>query len=167
MDRLIDDLLELSRTTTSVMAIDLCDVSAMAHELVHELRTSQPEREVDVVIEPGLQVHADAGLLRVALQNLLGNAWKYTSAQPRARIEVGTMPHDGRAAYFVRDNGAGFDMALAERLFEPFQRFHGAHEFEGTGIGLATVRRIIRRHGGEIWAEGQVNGGATFTFTLP
>lgn len=166
MARLIDDLLQLSRMTRSEMHVQLCDLSVMAREIVGELQQTSPERRVEVVIQPGLVVEADPTLLRAALENLLGNAWKFTSKKADARIEVGATIRGDRPAYFVRDNGAGFDMAYAQKLFGAFQRLHGAHEFEGTGIGLATVQRIVRRHGGEVWGEGAVNQGATFTFTL-
>ena len=166
MSRLIDDLLALSQMSRSAVHLEPCDMSAMAHDLMSELRRSQPARAVDIDIEPGMQVRADLSLLRVALSNLLGNAWKFTAKLPRARIQMGRTARDGSTAYFVRDNGAGFDMAYVDKLFGAFQRLHGMHEFEGTGIGLATVRRIVRRHGGDIWAEGKVGEGATFTFTL-
>jgi len=122
---------------------------------------------VEFAIAPGLLVNADADLLRAVLENLLGNAWKFTSKHAQARIEVGAVQRDGETVYFVRDDGAGFDMAYANKLFGAFQRLHAATEFEGTGIGLATVQRIIHRHGGQVWAEGQLEKGATFFFTLP
>jgi len=122
---------------------------------------------VEVLITPGLMVHGDQGLLRIALENLLANAWKFTSRQPQPRIEVGSCSRNGNRAYYIRDNGAGFNMSNATRLFGVFQRLHSQEDFPGTGIGLATVRRIFTRHGGEIWAEGEVNQGATFYFSLP
>ena len=167
MSRLIDDLLELSRMSRSAMQVEECDLSALAHEILQDMQQSAPERQVEVVIAPGLRGQADRSLLRCALRNLLGNAWKFTSRRARARIELGATTRDGQTAYFVRDNGAGFDMAYADKLFDAFQRLHGMDEFEGTGIGLTTVQRIIRRHGGTIWAEGEVDVGATFTFALP
>ena len=167
MSQLIDDLLDLSRMTRSSMQRETCNMSALAHSVVRTLRNRQPEREVEVTIEPDMRVHADPALLRVAVANLLGNAWKFTSKQPHAHIHMGMTRRDGRRAFFVRDDGAGFDMAYVDKLFGAFQRLHGVHEFAGTGIGLATVKRIIRRHGGDIWAEGKVGEGATFTFTLP
>jgi light-regulated signal transduction histidine kinase (bacteriophytochrome) len=119
-----------------------------------------------VVIEAGLETEADESLSRVLLENLLGNAWKYTSRKPTARIEVGRTTHDGGTVFFVRDDGDGFDMAYAHKLFGPFQRLHGVEEFEGTGVGLATVRRIVERHGGKVWGEGRPGAGATFFFSL-
>jgi protein-histidine pros-kinase len=167
MGRLIDDLLELARLTRSEMRRVPVDVSALARAIADELRQTQPEREVEFVIAPGLQASADLTLLRVALMNLLGNAWKFTGKQPRARIEVGTMVQEGQPAFFVCDDGAGFDMAYADKLFGPFQRLHGQQEFAGTGIGLATVHRVVHRHGGRVWADSQPGRGATFYFTLP
>ena len=166
MSRLIDDLLDLSRMTRSAMHLEDCDMSAMAEAVIRGLRKDQPARDVDVVIEPGMRAHADPGLLRVVLENLLGNAWKFTAKQRQAHIYMGATSEGGRPAFFVRDDGAGFDMAHVDKLFGAFQRLHGMHEFEGTGIGLATVRRIVRRHGGDIRAEGTAGAGATFTFTL-
>lgn len=167
MSQLIDDLLELARLTRSEMHRAPLDLSALAGNVATELQQAQPERAVEFSIAPGLTASADPHLLRVVLVNLLGNAWKFTSKQPRARIEVGSVAHEGTTAFFVRDDGAGFDMAYAGKLFGPFQRLHGQQEFEGTGIGLATVQRIIHRHGGRVWAEGQPGRGATFYFTLP
>jgi len=122
---------------------------------------------VEVVIAPNLKARADQNLMRIALQNLLENAWKFTGKTPNAKIEFGSCLVDNECAFFVRDNGAGFDMTHADKLFSPFHRFHTASEFEGTGIGLATVMRIIQRHGGRIWAQSEVDKGATFFFTLP
>jgi light-regulated signal transduction histidine kinase (bacteriophytochrome) len=130
------------------------------------LKAAEPGRSVELVIPAHLPAYLDAQLARALLDNLLGNAWKFTSKTPLARIELGSEEVDGASAYFVRDNGAGFDMAHAERLFGPFQRLHSASEFSGTGIGLATVQRIVRRHGGRIWAESAPGEGATFHFTL-
>jgi PAS domain S-box-containing protein len=167
MSRLIDDLIELARWTRSTMTRTSVDLSAIAQSVVADLRQADPERKVEVVIAPELRAEGDPTLLRVALMNLLGNAWKFTGKQPEARIEVGRTTHGGVPAWFVRDNGAGFDMAYAGKLFGAFQRLHGQKEFEGTGIGLATVQRVIARHGGRIWAEGAPGRGATFYFTLP
>jgi len=142
------------------------DLSALAESIVAELLKNQPERRFEFFITPKLMVNADANLLRIALENLLGNAWKFTGKRPKAQIELGLTSHNGKPAYLVRDNGAGFDMAYAGKLFGAFQRLHRVAEFEGTGIGLATVQRIIHRHGGMVWAEGEVEKGATFYFTL-
>jgi signal transduction histidine kinase len=166
MAQLIDDLLELSRATHAPMKRTTVDLTAMAHELEAKLRAGEPERKVDFVVAPGMVADCDAGLLRAAMANLLGNAWKFTSKRPRARIEVGFGEEDGRTVYHVRDNGVGFDMRFAGKLFAPFQRLHGLAEFAGTGIGLATVQRIIHRHGGKLWATAEVDRGATFYFTL-
>ena len=166
MAELIDDILNLSRVTRSEMRRETVDLSALAQTIATELQQSQPERQVKFIITLGLVVTADVHLLRVALENLLGNAWKFTKKQPRARIEFGYAETNGQSAYFVRDNGIGFDMAYADKLFGAFQRLHSSNEYEGTGIGLATVQRIIHRHGGNIWAESAVDQGATFYFTL-
>lgn len=163
---LIDDLLKLSRITRSELKRENIDLSALANEVIEELRKQEPDRAVECTVEPGLIVWGDARLLRIVLDNLLGNAWKFTSKRPEARIEFGRQMQDDEPAYFVRDNGAGFDMAYAEKLFGAFQRLHDTSEFPGTGIGLATAQRIIHKHGGRIWAEGEVEQGATFYFTL-
>ncbi len=166
MGQLIDDLLDLSRMTRSDMRRESVDLSALAESFAEELKRTQSERRVEFLIERGLLVEGDRSLLRVVLENLLRNAWKFTGKQTRARIEFGASEQEDTRAYFVRDDGAGFDMAYADKLFGAFQRLHGASEFEGTGIGLATVQRIIHRHGGRVWAEGRVGHGATFYFTL-
>jgi len=166
MAMLIDDLLNLSRVTRSAMHVGPLDLSALATGIADDLQKRDPSRRVEFAIAPGLHVQADPGLMRVVLQNLLDNAWKFTGKRTDARIEVGSVHQDGRPAYFVRDNGAGFDMTYVGKLFGAFQRLHGAQEFDGTGIGLATVQRVIHRHGGRVWAEGAVGGGAAFYFTL-
>ena len=166
MAELIDDLLALSRVTLSELSRETVDVSALARTTITRLQQGQPHRRVEVVIPEGLTAQADRRLLGVAFDNLFGNAWKFTSKQEEARIELGVTSKDGAPVYFVRDNGAGFDMAFASKLFGVFQRLHSTTEFEGTGIGLATVRRVISRHGGRVWAEGEVNRGATIYFTL-
>lgn len=167
MGALIDDLLTLSRVTRSEMRRRQVDLSALAKEILAELTHTQPEREVELAIAPGLIANGDAQLLRVVLENLLNNAWKFTSARLHTRIEFGAiLQEDAKVAYFVRDNGAGFDMAYSNKLFGAFQRLHTTTQFAGTGIGLATVARIIHRHGGRVWAEGVVEKGATFYFTL-
>jgi light-regulated signal transduction histidine kinase (bacteriophytochrome) len=134
---------------------------------VSELRVLEPERVVDVRIQAGIFAHADQRLIRVLLTNLLGNAWKFTRKTATASIEVGTEMRDGETAYLVRDNGAGFDQNRVDKLFVPFQRLHSMRDFEGNGIGLATAHRVLQRHGGRIWATGEVGHGAMFTFTLP
>lgn len=166
MRELIQDLLSLSRVTRMTMTPNAVNLSELARSIVADLQKSQPHRHVEFVITPGLVAQGDARLLRVALENLLGNAWKYTSKHPTARIEFGTVERDGHIVYVVRDDGAGFDMAHAEQLFTAFRRLHPEAEFEGTGIGLATVQRIVRRHGGCIWAESAPERGAAFYFTL-
>jgi signal transduction histidine kinase len=166
MGMLIDDLLNLSRMTRAEIHKEAVDLSALAHSVTTGLQESQPERKIDFRIEDRLEANADARLVQVILENLLGNACKFTSKRTSPCIEFGKIRHNGTSAYFVRDNGAGFDAAYANRLFGAFQRLHGASEFPGTGIGLATVQRIVRRHGGQIWAEGAVEKGATFYFTL-
>ncbi|WP_318556663.1 PAS domain S-box protein [Geobacter anodireducens] len=166
MGQLIDDLLELSRVGRVDLRKDTVNLSRKAAAVASMLQEAEPYRAVDWVIAGDLTAQADRTLIRQVLLNLMGNALKYTARTPRARIEVGSTAADGETIFFVRDNGAGFDMAYGNKLFRPFQRLHGG-EFPGTGIGLATVQRIIKRHGGRVWAEGEVNGGATFYFTLP
>ena len=167
MAQLIDDLLGLSRVTRSDMERESVDLSRLAHIIAAELRRPEPDRQVTFLIAAGLSAQGDGRLLCVALNNLLGNAWKFCSRQSHARIEVGVAECHGQPAFFVRDNGAGFDMAYADKLFGPFQRLHSSADFAGIGIGLATVQRVIHRHGGRIWAEAAVGQGATFYFTLP
>jgi len=168
MGQLIDDLLELSRVTRAPVLPEPVDLSRLATQVVDELRAGEPQRAVEVVIAPGLAARGDPALLRAVLQNLLENAWKFTRGREGARIELSAAAADGRGRFFcVRDNGAGFDMRYAEKLFGAFQRLHTEEEFAGTGIGLATVQRIIARHGGRVWAEGEPGRGATFCFTLP
>ena len=166
MGQMVDDLLNLSRVTRSEMRRDTVDLSALAQTIVAELQEAQPERQVEFVILEGVVVSGDPRLLRVVLENLLGNAWKFTGKRPRATIEFGVTQQDGEPAYYVRDDGAGFDMAYVHKLFGAFQRLHRRDEFDGTGVGLASVQRIVQRHGGEVWAEGEVDKGATFYFTL-
>jgi signal transduction histidine kinase len=167
MSGLIDDLLNLSRVTRSEMHLGSLNLSAIAKSVAADLQKSEPNRLVEFVIEENLVANGDSRLLRVVMENLLGNAWKYTARHSRARIEVGrSQGENGRAVCFVRDDGAGFDPRYAARLFGAFQRLHTTDEFPGTGVGLATVQRIIRRHGGDIWAEAAVEKGATFSFTL-
>jgi light-regulated signal transduction histidine kinase (bacteriophytochrome) len=166
MVQLIDDLLNLARVARAEVRREPVDMSALARSIAEELRQSEPERQVEFAIADGVVLNGDAPLLRIVLEDLLGNAWKFTSRRARAQIEFGTAQRDEKPVYFVRDDGAGFDPSRAARLFGPFQRLHGSAEFPGTGIGLATVQRIIRRHGGEISAESAVDQGATFYFTL-
>jgi signal transduction histidine kinase len=168
MGQLITDLLSLAHLNRAQMQQVPVNLSELAWQVVGEFQRSEPEREVDWHIQDGLQAMADPGLMRVVLHNLLGNAWKYTSQTPQARIDV-TLDErkDGMATFCVRDNGAGFDMAYAAQLFQPFRRLHAHHEFEGSGVGLATVSRVIRRHGGQVRGEGAVGQGAAFHFSLP
>jgi light-regulated signal transduction histidine kinase (bacteriophytochrome) len=170
MAQLINDMLNLSRVTRAEMRRESVDLSALARIVAAELQQAAPERRVEFAISDGITAVGDARLLRVVLENLLGNAWKFTGKHPGARIEFGALHPNGAGGghpiYFVRDDGAGFDMAYADKMFGVFQRLHDASEFEGTGIGLASVQRIINRHGGRVWAEGQVERGATFYFTL-
>jgi PAS domain S-box-containing protein len=166
MGVLIDDLLRLSRAARVELRRQPLDLSAMVREIAAELRARHPNRDVEVVVADGAAADGDRGLVRTALENLLGNAWKFTSARPDARIEFGVEERDGERTFFVRDNGVGFDMAYADQLFKPFQRLHRVDEFPGTGIGLATVDRIVSRHGGVIHARAAPGEGATFWFTL-
>lgn len=166
MSQLIDDLLKFSRFTNGELNKTAVDLSLLAGEVAGELKRSQTGRRVTFLITEGLVAQCDQHLLKVALENLLGNAWKFTSKKEEATIEFGSTLVDGAQTYFVRDNGAGFDMAFSNRLFGAFQRLHQDREFPGTGVGLSLVQRIIHRHGGKIWAEGKVGGGATFYFTL-
>ncbi|MEY2690134.1 MAG: hypothetical protein RL375_4334 [Pseudomonadota bacterium] len=171
MTSMIDALLTLSRLSTRPLACEPVDLSALAAQVIDELRRQTPDRRAEATITPDLIVTGDATLLRSMLDNLIGNAWKYCARRELTRIEFGLhhdqgLTHGGQRVFCVRDNGAGFDMRFADRLFGPFQRLHSASEFAGTGVGLASVRRIVRRHGGEIWAEAQVDRGASFYFTL-
>jgi light-regulated signal transduction histidine kinase (bacteriophytochrome) len=167
MAQLIDDLLNLSRLTRRVMCQDTVELSRMAATIAEELQQSDPGRQVTFAIGTGIVATGDASLLKVVMENLLGNAWKYTSTHATAVIEFGMAQIDGGPAYFVRDDGVGFDMAYVNKLFGAFQRLHSDNEFAGTGIGLATVQRIILRHGGKTWAQAEVGKGATIYFTLP
>jgi signal transduction histidine kinase len=167
MGQLIDDMLKLSRVTRSEMNFKTVNLSMLAQTVADELQQTQPERHVEFVCMPGMTVRGDAHLLKVALENLLGNAWKFTSKREQTLIEIGVTHKVEASVYFVRDNGAGFDMAYVGKLFSAFQRLHAMTEFPGTGIGLATVQRIINRHGGRVWAEGEPGKGSTFYFTLP
>jgi signal transduction histidine kinase len=167
MGRLIDGLLRLSRVSRREMRRETIDVSALVRSTVAELEQRSGRRDVDVVVADGLVTAGDADLLRIAFENLLGNAWKFSALEPTPRIEVGAERQSGELVLFVRDNGAGFDMAYADQLFGAFQRLHSERDFEGTGIGLATVKRIVNRHGGRVWASAAVGEGASFFVFLP
>jgi light-regulated signal transduction histidine kinase (bacteriophytochrome) len=166
MSQLIDDVLYLSKVSRAEVRQQEVDLSALVETILDRLREADPGRAVQTRVRPGVIVAGDARLLRIALTNLLENAWKFTARESAPRIEFGMMTAVGDPTYFVRDNGAGFDMTYVDRLFGPFQRLHLASEFPGSGIGLATVQRIIHRLGGRVWAEGIVGQGATFSFTL-
>jgi two-component system, sensor histidine kinase and response regulator len=166
MGSLIDDLLQLSRVIRGKVDVQVVNLAEIAGDILDDLQKSNPQRHVQVNIQKDLIANADVRLMRVVLDNLLGNAWKFTRDKANAKIEMGSEWQENRCIFFVRDNGAGFDMAYSEQLFQPFQRLHTEDEFEGNGVGLATVQRIVHRHGGEIWAVGEVEQGATFYFTL-
>jgi PAS domain S-box-containing protein len=166
MGQLISDLLNLSRVSRGLLTLEPVDLSAMASTIVNELRDQEPQRTVDVQIAPDIGANCDTRLVRVVMNNLIGNAWKFTGKREKACLEFGASSEEGVVVYFVRDNGAGFDMAYVSQLFTPFQRLHQTSEFAGTGIGLATVQRIVQRHGGRIWVDSAVERGATFYFTL-
>jgi signal transduction histidine kinase len=166
MEQLINDMIKLSRVTRTEINIEKVNLTRIAWSVINELQESNPQRHVDVRIADDLEDNADSRLMHIMLENLLGNAWKFTQKQSAAVIEFGCTKEGKKKIYFVRDNGAGFDMTYMDKLFTPFQRLHTAEDYPGTGIGLATVRRIIHRHEGNIWAEGQVGKGATFYFTL-
>ncbi len=167
MGELIDDLLAFSRVGRAEMRRTNVDVTRLAKRVLDDLQRGDAGRDVEVVVEEGMTAYGDTRLLQVVLENLLGNAWKFTSKTVHARIELRTTTADGAGAFEVRDNGAGFDMEYAKKLFHPFQRLHGETEFPGTGIGLATIRRIVERHGGRISVVASVGKGAAFTFTVP
>jgi signal transduction histidine kinase len=166
MGQLIDDLLSLSHVTRREMTRQNVNLSLMARKIADDLIKLEMERSVEIIIAPDMNVLADEALMQIVMENLIRNAWKFTRKETHARIELGTINQDGQTVYFIRDNGVGFDMAYASKLFGAFQRLHSMQDFEGTGVGLATVHRIIRRHGGKIWAEGKINQGSTFYFTL-
>jgi light-regulated signal transduction histidine kinase (bacteriophytochrome) len=159
-------MLDLSRVTRAKLSREEIDLSALVRSVGTELQKAEPQRQVEFTVAEELFAEGDPRLLRIVLENLLRNAWKFTGKHPRAKIEFGVMRNNGEPAYFVRDDGAGFDMTYANKLFGAFQRLHAMTEFNGTGVGLATVQRIINRHGGRVWAQGEVEKGATFYFTL-
>lgn len=167
MSDLIDALLALSRISRHTLHREMIDASALAHTIVQDLRQSEPHRNAEITIHPDLHVHGDRRLIGDLLRNLLANAWKFTGKTSAPKIELGGAALGPMATLYVRDNGAGFDMAHAQKLFRPFHRLHSANEFDGSGIGLATVARIVERHGGRVWAESKPNEGAVFYFTLP
>jgi light-regulated signal transduction histidine kinase (bacteriophytochrome) len=167
MGSLIEDLLGLSRVTRAEMDRIDVDLSKITGEIVDDFQKVDPERQVDVKISDDVHVRCDQRLIKLVLQNLLDNAWKFTSKIPNAQIEFGCKDQDGETVIFVKDNGAGFNTDYRDKLFVPFQRLHQVEDFEGSGIGLATVQRIINRHGGRVWAESIVDEGSTFYFTIP
>ncbi|MBI3471807.1 MAG: PAS domain S-box protein, partial [Candidatus Solibacter usitatus] len=166
MGQLIDDLLHLSRVTRKELRMEAVDLSGLAQRIALELREREPGRTVEMVIDEQVKGLGDSHLLTAVLENLLGNAWKFTGKKDQAKIEFGMRADGGRPVYFVRDNGAGFDMKYADKLFGAFQRLHAASDFPGTGVGLATVQRVVQRHGGKVWAEAALGQGTTIYFTL-
>jgi signal transduction histidine kinase len=166
MSELIDDILKLSRINRAGMRLESVNLSSLAQSIMEELKANQPERQVELNISPEIIAKGDKNLLQIGLRNILENSWKYTGKSPTARIEFGVLNESGEKVYYIRDNGIGFDMQYASKLFQPFQRLHTIKEYPGTGIGLATVQRVIRRHNGRIWAEAESGKGATFYFTL-
>jgi len=167
MGSLIDDMLKLSRLTRSEFHHESVDLSTIVREISEKLQQDNPDKTVDVIIREGVIVNGDPSLLKIVLENLVNNAWKFTSKEAQPQVEFGTTVKEDKTACFIRDNGVGFDMAYVNKLFGAFQRLHTSLEFPGTGIGLATVRRVINRHGGQVWVEAEVGKGATFYFTLP
>lgn len=163
---LMDDLHHLSRMTRADINVDKVNLSELAQKVVDELKKNEPRRKVEIIINPDMTVYGDRNMLGILLENLIGNAWKYSRKTSKPKIEIGITEYSGKQAYFVRDNGVGFDLVYVNKLFKPFQRLHAETEFAGNGIGLATVQRIVRRHGGQVWAEAKVGEGATFYFTL-
>ena len=166
MGQLIDDLLQLSRATRADMYAEDVDLSEVAHGVASDLKSAEPGRHVAIEVQPGLTCRGDKRLLTAVMENLIGNAWKFTSRRDEASIQIGSYEQDGEMVVYVKDNGAGFDSEHASKLFTPFQRLHTVEEFPGTGIGLATVQRIVHRHGGRVWAEGHPESGARFMFTV-
>ncbi|MBD3239847.1 MAG: PAS domain-containing protein, partial [Chitinivibrionales bacterium] len=167
MAHTITDLLQLSRIARGELQLEDTDMSALTYELLDEMRTREPNRAVEFNIQPDMHARVDTGLMHLALQNLIGNAWKYTAERKRTIIEVGLRDEPGRKVFYVRDNGVGFDMADAQRIFAPFERAHTVKQFSGSGIGLSIVQRVVQKHGGEVWAESEKSKGACFYFSLP
>lgn len=167
MGELIDDLIKLSRVERADLRSESVDLARLGRRIGESLARSEPERKVAFVVNDGLVADADARLVEIVLENLLGNAWKFTTKTSHPHVELGSVARDGQTTFYVKDNGAGFDEAFAGRLFAPFQRLHAEGEFPGTGIGLATVRRVVERHGGRVWAEGEIDRGAAVYWTLP
>lgn len=167
MAQLIDDLLNLSKVNRSELNIQKVNLSMMAQDIADNLHETQPERQVEFSVQEGIEVQGDYRLLHIVLENLLGNAWKFTSTHSSAHIEFGLQQQEEIPVYFIHDDGAGFDMKYSQKLFGAFQRLHTVNEFPGTGVGLATVQRVIHKHGGNVWAEGEVEKGSTFYFTIP
>ncbi|HEY5167829.1 MAG TPA: ATP-binding protein [Thermoleophilia bacterium] len=165
--RLLDELTGLSDVSQRELVRRTVDLSALATRIADELAAESPSRDVSCAVAPGLVAEADPALLRLILRQLLGNAWKFTRRAEHAHVEVGALDAGGERAFFVRDDGVGFDMKYAQHLFGVFQRMHAAEDYEGDGVGLATVQRLVRRHGGRVWAESEVGEGASFFFTLP
>ena len=166
MGVLIDDLLALSKVSRYELQRNSLDLSDLTRQIVNDLRDTDSNRSVELVVAPGMKANADAHLVRIVMENLLTNAWKYTQNRPNAIIEFNSITQKGNGTFFVRDNGVGFDMQYAANLFKPFHRLHSETEYPGSGIGLATVERIIKRHGGKVWAESEIGKGSTFYFTL-
>lgn len=166
MKQLINDILSLSRVGRQEISKVNIDLSAIVRDFLEELKTNEPQRQSEFIIEDNLHANADPRLIHLALENLLRNAWKFTSTKKLARIEFGTTTKDDNPVYFISDNGVGFDTRYAQKIFEPFQRIHAQKQFEGTGVGLSIVQKVVWRHGGKVWAKGEVGKGATFFFTL-
>ena len=166
MGQLIDDLLKLSNLSRLEIRSEYTDLSEIAESIAAELKAANPERKAEIIINRNITATGDKSLIQIALQNLLDNAWKYTKKKPVARIEFGSQKSNGQTIFFVKDNGVGFEMKHADKLFKSFHRLHSSTEFEGTGVGLAIVERIIHRHHGSIWAESEVDQGTTFYFTI-
>ena len=166
MGYLIDDMLKLSKVTRSELSLRNIDLGIIANNIIEKMHSDTPDRAVQVDIMANMKTQADPHLMEIALNNLLGNAWKFSAKNPHSCIKFGSKERDGKPVYFVDDNGVGFDMRYVDKLFGAFHRLHSDDEFEGTGIGLATVDRVIQLHGGQVWAESIINKGATFYFTL-